>query len=313
MYRPTPSAVALAALLGAATALFAVAQARIHGTIKDENGKPLEGVKVTVSQEGTAFHDEDITDPRGEYAITLNDSTQPYTYTFTKEGYLSFKRSYKIPINTNEKHDFEMLSLAEARKRGVAVGEPSAAGQAVEIFNQGAEAAQMGDTATARAKFQAAIELDPNLAAAYLALASLAYTEENWAEAANQAEKARAIKGDDVKALRILVESYRQLGDDAKAAAAAQALAATDPAAGAADLYNQGVRAYNGGDTASAQTLFEQALAADGDHADSHYMLGLCLAGTDAAKAREHLETFLRLAPDDPDAPTAREMLQYLK
>jgi hypothetical protein len=42
-------------------------------------------------------------------------------------------------------------------------------------------------------------------------------------------------------------------------------------------------------------------------------MLGLCLAASDVAQARGHLETFLRLAPEDPDAPTAREMLQYLQ
>ncbi len=42
-------------------------------------------------------------------------------------------------------------------------------------------------------------------------------------------------------------------------------------------------------------------------------MLGLCYVGEDnKEKAKEHLGKFLELAPNDPDAGTAQEMLKYL-
>jgi Tfp pilus assembly protein PilF len=43
-------------------------------------------------------------------------------------------------------------------------------------------------------------------------------------------------------------------------------------------------------------------------------MLGLCYVNSgDNAKAKEHFSRFLELAPDDPDAGTAAEMVQYLE
>ena len=51
--------------------------------------------------------------------------------------------------------------------------------------------------------------------------------------------------------------------------------------------------------------------------AKAHYVLGLTYAKDEKdeakkAKARE-LQTFLQMAPNDPDAGTAKQMLDYLK
>ena len=43
-------------------------------------------------------------------------------------------------------------------------------------------------------------------------------------------------------------------------------------------------------------------------------MLAMCHVGRgENAAAKEQFEKFLAMAPDDPDAATAREMLSYLK
>ena len=144
-------------------------------------------------------------------------------------------------------------------------------------------------------------------------LATLAYNEGNMAEAVKQAEIARSKTPNDLRVLRILAEAYGKLGDKAKAKEAQQAIAALDPKAGAGDLFNDGVREYNAGNCSAAVDLFERALAADSGNAKAHYMLGVCLASTDTAKAREHLQKFVEMAPSDPDAAAAKEMIQYLK
>ena len=41
-------------------------------------------------------------------------------------------------------------------------------------------------------------------------------------------------------------------------------------------------------------------------------MLGLVYVNTgDSAKAKEHLQKFIDLAPDDPEVATAKQMLDY--
>jgi tetratricopeptide (TPR) repeat protein len=311
--RAALACVALAAL--STVAALAVAQGRLFGTVKDHAGQPLAGVKVTVTLEGVdSFKLEETTDAKGDYAITLIDATRVYTYTFSKEGYQTFRQELKIPIGANERHDFQLLSLEEASKRAPAGDrELTPKDKAILAFNAGAEAVQMGDTTTARAKFQEALGLDPSLAVAHSALATLAYNEGDMAKAIEHGEAAYAQEPQNMRVLRVLAEAYQKQGDKAKAKQMTDAIAALDPKAGAGDLYNDGVREYNAGNAAAAAAIFEKVLAADPGQTKAHYMLGLCLASTDTAKAREHLQKFIELAPSDPDAATAKEMLQYLK
>lgn len=306
-------ALAAALTISGSAALFAVAQGRVVGTVRDLDGKPLAGVRVEVTLEGVeSFRLDDTTDAKGDYSITLLDATRTYDYTFQKDGYQTFVMNLKIPVGATERHDIEMLTLEEARRRGPSGREPTPAERAVLIFNEGAEASQMGDTVTARAKFEEAMSLDPNLAAARTALATLEFADGGIARAVELAEQARALDSSDVQALRILAEGYAKLGDPAKARAASEALAAVDPKTGADDLYRQAVEAYNAGNTEQGAGLALRALEVDPEHPQAHYIAGVCLAGTDAAAARQHLETFLRLAPDDANAEIAREMLSYL-
>lgn len=306
-------AVALVGLVAGGAALHAVSPGHLYGKVKDENGQPVPGVRVLVTLPGSSYRTELVTGGDGGYTLTLTDAARTYECTLEKDGFQPVTFPLKVAIGSHEHRDFEILSAAEARRRGPAGEELAGPQLAVKLFNEGAEASQMGDAATARAKFIEAAGIDPTLAAAHTALARLDLNEQNWAGAAAHAEKALALDAADVKALRILHDSCEQLGDQKRARAAAERLAALDPKAGAEDLHRDGVAKYNSGDTEAARQLFERALAIDGEHARSHYMLALCLAGSDAAAAREHFETFLRLAPADPDAATAREMLKYLK
>ena len=304
-----------AAALGAST-LFAVAQARVHGTIKDEQGRVVAGVKITVSLPDVgSFKVDSSSDDKGGFAVTLIDATRTYTYRFEKEGFQTLEQSFKVPINSNEKHDIQMVSLDAARMGiGTAGRELTAKDKAVLVFNEGAESAQQGDTATARKKFLETVGLDPELAAAWTALATLDYGDKQYAAAVQNAEKAVALDAKDARALRILVECYGELGDTAKAKTASDALALADPKAGAADLYNQGIREYNAGNMEVAFGLFEKSLEGDPTFAKTHYMLGMCHVNRgESADAKQHFETFLAMAPNDPDAATAKEMLNYIK
>lgn len=304
--------------LGMSSPASALNQARLHGTITDENGKPVAGVLVTVTcPEVKSFKLEATSDKRGNWAVTLIDATKSYNYRYSKEGYQEMQQDLKVALGSNERRDFTMLSVAEARKRGVTVAmqEATPEEKAVIIFNEGAEASQMGDLVTAKQKMIEASTLNPQLTVAFSALAGFLHAEKDYAGAVEAAEKALALDPRDARSLRVAVEANTALGNKEKAKAASVALAAVDPKAGAIDLFNQGVREYNTGTIPAALALFEQALAADPTYGKTHFMLGMCyISQGENAKAKEHLESFIAVAEaDDADAATAKEMLSYIK
>ena len=307
------------AVLCSASAVQALNQARLYGTITDENKKPLADVQVTViCPEVTTFKLETTTDAKGNWAVTIIDATKSYNYKYEKAGYQTMQQDLKVPIGSNDRKDFQMLSNAEAIKRGAAVEtpqEPTAEEKAVVAFNEGAEASQMGDMETAKKKMLEAATLNPQLTVAHSALAGMLYADKDYAGAAAAADKALALDPKDVKSLRVAAESNKALGNTARAKEASAALAAIDPKTGAIELFNEGVREYNAGSMPAALKLFEQSLAADPEYGKTHYMLGMCyISQGENAKAREHLQAYIAVAEaGDADAATAKEMLSYLK
>lgn len=181
------------------------------------------------------------------------------------------------------------------------------------VFNEGVTAYRIGDKKTAKENFQRALEMDPNLTAALSALAIVYLQEQSWTEAAEMAERLLAIEPDNQKALRMRWDAYREAGNTEKEREAFAALAAKDPEVLANDIFNQGAKQFEANQLDEAQASFEKVLEINPNHARAHYQLGLCLVSKgDSAGAREHLEKFIELAPEDQEAESARQMLSYL-
>lgn len=182
------------------------------------------------------------------------------------------------------------------------------------VYNEGVAALRAGDTATAKANFEKALELDGDLMPAVSALAVVYLHEGSYAQAAEMAERFLAVNADDPQTLRIRWQAYRGLGDAAKEKEAFDAFAAGNPEGVATELFNAGAELFDSGDTEGARARFESVLALAPDHPRAHYQLALCLVQLgETAGAREHFERFIELAPDDSEVATAKEMLTYLK
>jgi len=183
---------------------------------------------------------------------------------------------------------------------------------AARIFNEGADAYNGGDVATAISKFQQAADLDPNLVQARLVLAKLFFSQGNLSEALARAEEVIALEPGNNDALRIAYDSARRLGDTEKAATALDALAVSDPEWAATGLFQLAVELYNSDRTQDAALALERVLQVEPDNARAHYLLGVALFNTGQTEpASQHLQRFLELAPDDPDAAIAKELLSY--
>jgi len=127
-----------------------------------------------------------------------------------------------------------------------------------------------------------------------------------------RAEEVVALEPGNGDALRIAYDSARRLGDTEKAAMALDGLAVSDPEWAATGLYTLAVEFYNNGQTDAAAQALERVLQADPNHARAHYLLGVAQFNTgQTVPATKHLKRFLELAPEDPDAAIARDLLSY--
>jgi tetratricopeptide (TPR) repeat protein len=410
---------ALLAAFALAASAHAVGEGRVIGTVTDDKGAPLGGVKVSFTRPGTDYKQEKTTDDKGKFSLLVLDATQEYTIRLDKEGYQSYEEVLKPKAQDTMRISYQLGKLVPvaAGPSSEEVKELEGKNQAVTDFNEGVNLLRSNDLKSAAAKFEAATQGDPKLAPAYGALADIYAELGKNAEALAAADRFLELEPGNVRGLRVRFDALKAMGDKAKTDQALDALAAVDKsretavriynlgaessrsgdrdgaiaylkkaievdptldqaysalgqvymvkksykeavaslepllardpqnlealtirfealkAAGdkegakAAEaamktaqasqspetLYKQGVAQYNSNNLVSAIETLERAVSVDPKHAKAHYMLGLAYAGSDTAKAKDHLQKFLELAPNDPDAAAAKEMLTYMK
>jgi tetratricopeptide (TPR) repeat protein len=206
--------------------------------------------------------------------------------------------------------------LGDAEKAGAAANalrqSGAAPAAAQEVFRKGIDAYRAGDTELAVEKFRQSIDLDPKFANGYVMLGNIALKQGDAAQAATLAGKALELEPANANALKVRYDALRQLGDEAGAGQALDALIAGDPEWASTELYNHAVELFNANEMTGAAAALERVVEAKPNDARAHFLLGMAkynIGETDDAKA--HLTRFLELAPDDPDAALAREMLSY--
>lgn len=311
---------ALALSLSLAGTLQAVGEGRILGTVVDEAGAPITGATAILTRAETSYRLEKTTDKKGQFTLLVLDATHEYQLRLEKEGYLPVEGPVKPKIQETLRLTFTLAKAAP--KVDPAVTAALEGNQkAVLTYNEGVELLKKGDNPAALAKFEAAAALDPNLPESHAVVAELSLELGEHAKALAAADRYLELRPGDVRGLQARYDALKAMGDKEKAREALQALATADRSLDTAvRLYNEGAEATRTGDLDQAAVWFGYALAVapeDPRFIKGHYVVGLTYAKSerpeDKAKAREHLEAFLRLAPDDPDAGSAKEMLEYLK
>ncbi len=181
------------------------------------------------------------------------------------------------------------------------------------IYNAGVAAVKIGNYTTGQARFLEALEIDPTLKEAVGALSVIYHRQGKYQEAVDYADKHLALDPGNPRAHRVRWDAYQKLGDKEKADAAFKELAAADPQVLAVELYNQGNDLFEAGNTAGAVAAFERVIDINPDNALAHYRLGVSLVGSDSGRAKEHLQKFIDLDPDNPEAAVAKDMMGYLE
>ncbi|HEX6097122.1 MAG TPA: tetratricopeptide repeat protein [Thermoanaerobaculia bacterium] len=302
-------ALSLVLLVAAAGNAFAGSEARMQGKVVDGATKlPIADAEVKLEAvEGKTVRQSVKTKRDGTYAVFVLDGTIRYKYTVSAPGYDSYNETIKMKLGESEKKDFELFKVGSR-------GTPSAAAAAkadttVEAYNEGAALANAGDLAGAVKKFEEAVATKPDMLAAWGALAKTQLRLKNWAKAVEAAGKVLDIDDSDMDMLSVQHQAYTALGDKANAAKVSAKLPKN-----ASGLFNDAAKLINAGDDAGAEKLLQQAVAADEKFAQAHYELGMIYVRSGkSAEAKAALSKYLELDPNGKDAPTAKEMMNYLK
>lgn len=314
---------ARAALLAPALALIftgmlhAAGEGRVIGTVLDEANAPIEGAKVLLTRQG-GYRLEKVSDKKGQFMLLILDATQEYQIRIEKAGYGTYEGVVKPKIEDTLRMTFMLPKAAPAAPE--APKELSGADQAIAAYNEAVTALRGNNVAGALPNLEKAASLNPQLPEAQIALAQVYLELKRNGDALAAANRYLALKPGDPQGLKARYDALKAAGDTEKAREALEALSAADPknADAAVRFFNEGAELARAGKLDEAAALFERVVAiapADPKFSKAHYVLGMTYAKDEAkkAQAKSELQTFLQMAPNDPDAPTAKEMLAYLK
>lgn len=185
---------------------------------------------------------------------------------------------------------------------------------AILAYNEGLAARRGGNLERARERYSLATRLDPSLVEAHTALAGVLLETKQYDAALVSSERALAIDPQDVRGSSYRYNTLVAMGRNDEAQALLDGLQQLAPEAVAQAYLEQGTTLFEAGQIDGAIAALERALSADPRLAQAHYKVGLCYMNDDRNEdAKEHLAVFLELAPDDPEAGSARRLLEALR
>ncbi|HVR97860.1 MAG TPA: tetratricopeptide repeat protein [Thermoanaerobaculia bacterium] len=300
----TRRALLVALLLGLAVtgALYAQAQGRLQGTVVDQNGAPLAGVKVTAFVPNSSYKVERTTDKNGKFAILVVDAARSYRLKFEKEGLPAIEQPFRFNVGDTRIEQFVLTVNQPTEEQLAEAKRIEGQNKAVTAYNEGVGLVQAKNLDAAVAKFQEAVQIDPSLAEAYGVLADIHLKQGRWAEALAAAEKFAELKPAAAKGLRELrYDAYKGMGDEAKANAALEDLIKNEPGREAAiRVYNLGAEATRKEQTEVAIRQLRRAMEIDPTLTDAYVNLAnLYLAKKQNKEALEVADSLLKQDPNN--------------
>jgi Tfp pilus assembly protein PilF len=182
---------------------------------------------------------------------------------------------------------------------------------APRVYNAGVAKNKEGDVNGAVERFNLAAELDPAFEQAHQNVAAIEFNRQHYKEALVHLDKLLKAKPDSVEGLRMRYFALRALDDD-RMKSAMQAYVTKAPGAGE-EIAKIAGEDFDNGNTAAATKTLEALIEVKPDVAIAHYHLGRALASAGAnASAKTHLQHFIEMAPNHPDAKAAKQMMAAL-
>jgi tetratricopeptide (TPR) repeat protein len=316
--RPWVGGIVLLAAL--ALAVPALAQTGgLRGKITDQSGQPVQDAVVKLEAKAMTRKLEVKTNKKGEY-IQIGLYPGEYKVTVTK-GDLSTSVDSMVSLGDPTVLDIKLAPAAPSKE----AADQNAKVQAV--FGEGIAAAKADKWDDAIAKFTEAAGLVPNCHICYFNIGAAYYSKEDQVKAEENYKKSVELKPDYADGWNALASLYNQqkkfdlaaaASEKASAAGGGGAAGGVPGAAGgggsAPALYNQGVILWNQTKYTEAKDKFEAATKADPKYAEAFYRLGMAYMNLgDMPKAVGAFEGYLAADPNGSHAAEVKQAIDALK
>ena len=296
------TAFGVAFLLAAASVMAQMGTGRVTGTVKDPQGKPIAGAKITATNPESERALEATSDKGGKWAL-LGFRSGNYEFTFTADGYKPQAYTNAIKqMNRNPSMDVVLEPLEMGQSSGGSGGKLDEANQLLEqkqypeaiakyeeilaveptlyqiCYNIGIAQREMGELDKAAASFQKVLEQEANNTSALVAVGDVLAAQGKLDEAVTYFEKAIGQTTDEVIPFNV------------------------------AEIY------FNQGNTAKALEYYQTASTRKPDWPEPYLKMGyahLNAGNMDAAMAS--FQKVVEVAPDSPQAQMAQAALSSLK
>lgn len=269
--------------------------ATINGTVKSEDGKPIEGAKVILvfSEDGTTF--ELTTDKNGSWR-KVNCRPGQWTIGFMADGYEP--ENINVQLSAIKKNPSIDISLARIPESPFAVGD--------DLYQQKKYAEALEEYQKVLAENPDLYEANDKIGLCYYKLDDLENAVENFKLMLDKEPQSKSTlinisaiyfeKGD----LEEGMKYFKQLDEKTL----------TDPGT----FYNIGILMFKNGQIDMAIDYFNKCLAVDPDYVDGYFQLALVLLNKgNLEEAKQNLEKVIELAPESETAKSAERILEGIK
>jgi len=298
------------AVLCAVSVAPALAQSVVRGKVVDAQGKPVPDATVLFEAVDANRKTQTKTDKNGDF-LQVGLSSGAYKVTASKDKVGSQTLNQNVRQGPNNPMSFTLSTSS-----GVSSADKEAAAAIQASAGAAVEAMKAGRHDEAIAKFQEVIAKVPTCVDCYYNIGVSQMAKQQPAEAEASFKKAIELKPDNADAYTALANLYNsQKKFDLAAEASANAAKYTGAGGGGAEAsYNQGVILFNAGKFAEAKTQFEAATKADPNHSMAQYQLGMTALNLgqipDAVAA---LEAYMKVDPNGPKAAEVKAALPALQ
>jgi len=299
------------AVLCAVSVAPALAQSVVRGKVTDAQGMPVADATVLFEAVDANRKTQTKTDKNGDF-LQVGLSSGAYKVTATKDKVGTQTKNTNVRQGPNNP-----LAFTLSASSGVSSADKEAAAAIQASAGAAVEAMKAGRHDEAIAKFQEVIAKVPNCVDCYYNIGVSQMAKQQYTEAEASFKKAIELKPDNADAYTALANLYNsQKKFDLAAEASSNAAKYSSGGGGgnAEASYNQGVILFNAGKFAEAKTQFEAATKTDPNHAMAQYQLGMTSLNLgqipDAVAA---LEAYLKADPNGPKAAEVKAALPALQ
>lgn len=290
---------------------------RIHGTVVDESGAPLEGVLVEAQSLQGKTKLEGTSDKKGRFAIGGLGGGM-WRVTASKSGYANAFVDMKVSqLSTNP-----VISLILKKVSGVAALTSNP--EVLAKFDEGNALLNQGDIDGALKIFEDFAQEYPDLHQVHLNIGTCYFRKGELDKAESEfklvLDKVLAAAGDYKKDPETSLRAFTGLGEialrrdnlDAARGFFAQGLEISPQDETAA--YNVGEILFSNQKVDEAIQYFELAARIKKDWPRPYLKLGYAyLNKGDLDKALQYFNDFIKLAPEDPETPQVKSMIETIE